>query len=672
MTKIKSACPLIPRVAFSLPMLFPKPRGSAASPAHFLLVSALFLLLAATTSVRAQTPASAIAPDARTGLKAGLYDAGVAALNVDLVVSIPSPPGFYEPQGLPMPPGLDLMSDRKRQPGQPSFYSPRDNRDGGPDKYAHPGEMTFSNSDLAFGHNRVVTGGYHGFSVYDVSDHDHPKLSFSVVCPGGQGDVSIYGNLVFVSVEQNGARIDCGTNGTQQPPHTDTPPKEGAKHPYIVDKERFKGLRIFDISNPSNPRQVAAVQTCRGSHTNTLIPDPHDPRVLYVYISSTAAVRPAEEMAGCSDAEPAANPETSLYSIDIIKVSLDAPQNAAIVAHPRLFTDSRTGAIDGLWKKGDHGPGSQKTFTTDMCHDITAFPELGLAAGACAGNGLLLDISDPMKPSRIDAVTDPNFIFWHTAIFSNDGSKVVFTDEWSSGIAPRCRQSDPPKWGADLIFSIHDRKLVPRAYYKLPGVQGDTENCVAHNGGIIPVPGRDILVQGWYSGGTSVMDFTDPAHPKEIAYFDRGPVNAKEVFLGGHWASYWYNGRIYAAEIARGLDVLKLKPSSFLTRNEIAAAELVVADDYNAQSQRRIQWPDSPVVARAYLDQLIRATAIQPSRAAAVSKALDQLEHHSHPANLPTLANELNTLATTAASPRNADRFRGIAHILAHPAATGA
>jgi hypothetical protein len=531
--------------------------------------------------------------------------------------------------------------------------------------------MTFSNSDLAFGHNRVVTGGYHGFSVYDISDHDHPKLSFSVVCPGGQGDVSIYGNLVFVSVEQNGARVDCGTNGTQQPPHSDTPPKEGAKPPYIVDKDRFKGLRIFDISDPGNPRQVAAVQTCRGSHTNTLIPDPRDPRVLYVYVSSTAAVRPAEELAGCSDGEPDANPETSLYSIDIIKVPLDAPQNAAIVSHPRLFTDPSTGAINGLWKKGYHGPGSQKTFTTDMCHDITAFPELGIAAGACAGNGLLLDISDPTRPARIDAVTDPNFIFWHTAIFSNDGSKVVFTDEWSSGIAPRCRQSDPPKWGADLIFSIHDRKLVPRAYYKLPGVQGDTENCVAHNGGIIPVPGRDILVQGWYSGGTSVMDFTDPAHPQEIAYFDRGPVNAKEVFLAGHWAAYWYNGRIYSAEIARGLDVLKLKPSTFLTRNEIAAAELVAVDEYNAQSQHRIQWPDSPVVARAYLDQLIRANAIQPSRAAAVTRALDQLEHHAHPADLRTLATDLTALATTAASSRNADRFRGIAHILSRSAAKG-
>jgi hypothetical protein len=634
------------------------------------LASALFLL-ASVIPVCAQTPASAIAPDARTGLKAGLYDAGVASLNLELVVNIHSPEGFYEPQGLPMPPGIDTMSDRKRQPGQPTFYSPRDNREGGPDKYAHPGEMTFSNSDLAFGRNRVVTGGYHGFSVYDVSDHDHPKLSFSVVCPGGQGDLSIYGNLVFVSVEQNGARVDCGTNGTQEPPQSDAPRKEGAKPPYIVDKERFKGLRIFDISNPSNPRQVAAVQTCRGSHTNTLIPDPHDPRTLYVYVSSTAAVRPAEELAGCSDGEPGANPETSLYSIDIVKVPLDAPQDAAIVAHPRLFTDSQTGAIDGLWKKGYHGPGSQKTFTTDMCHDITAFPELGIAAGACAGNGLLLDISDPMKPARIDAVTDPNFIFWHTAIFSNDGSKVVFTDEWSSGIAPRCRQSDPPKWGADLIFSIHDRKMVPRAYYKLPGVQGDTENCVAHNGGIIPVPGRDILVQGWYSGGTSVMDFTDPARPKEIAYFDRGPVNAKEVFLAGHWASYWYNGRIYAAEIARGLDVLKLQPSQFLTRNEIAAAESVVEVDYNAQSQHRIKWPDTPVVARAYLDQLIRANAIQPSLAAAVTRTLDQLDRYAHPADALALANELTVRATTAASARNADRFRAIAHILTRPRATG-
>ncbi len=631
------------------------------------LLAMVAAVVAAGPVAHAQTPASAVAPDARTHLKSGLFNAGEAAWNLQLVSNSPPPEGFAAPLGLPVPPGADTMSDRKPLPGEPRFGSPREHHDGGPETYINPAELSFANTDLAFGGNRVIVGGYHGFNVYDLHQPDRPKLAFSVVCPGGQGDISLFGNLVFVSVEQNAARIDCGTGGTRVPPEAHEPPKKGAKPPYVVDRERFKGVRIFDISNPDNPRQVVDVQTCRGSHTHTLVPDPHDSGILYVYNSGTGPVRAAEELAGCSDGEPETNPDTALYSIDVIKVPLNAPQEAAIVSHPRLFADPVTGRVDGLWKKGYAAPDRREALTTDLCHDITAFPDLGLAAGACSGNGLLLDISDPVNPVRIDAAADPNFIFWHTAIFSNDGSKVVFTDEWSSGIAPRCRESDPPQWGADLVFSIVDRKLVPRAYYKLPGAQGATENCVAHNGGIIPVPGRDILVQGWYGGGTSVMDFTDPSHPKEIAYFDRGPVSDQEVFLAGHWAAYWYNGRIYASDLARGLDVLRLLPSPYLTRNEIAAAELVAQDDFNAQSQRKIVWPDSPVVARAYLDQLVRGKDVRADRAAALERALDEVERgHSRKALLRSLAKEFDASAGAVASSRTADRLRSIAGILRH------
>jgi hypothetical protein len=630
------------------------------------LVAAVVMLTSAAVA-GAQTPAGPIVEDARSHLKAGLDDPGTAIRNLELVTSVPSPPGFYDPMANPLPPGFDTMSDKKPEPGAPTFGSPRDNSKGGPAKYANPDRMVFANTDLAFAGDRLITGGFHGFNVYNIADHDHPRLEFSVVCPGGQGDVSIYGNLVFVSVEQNLARVDCGTSGTHMPEQVKQVGKDGSKGEshYIVDKDRFKGVRIFDISDPHNPRQVAAVQTCRGSHTHTIIPDPHDARVLYVYVSGIAPIRPAAELAGCSDGEPKDNPDTSDYSIDVVKVPLDAPQDAAVVSHPRIFSDPVTGAIDGLWKLGNHGPGTQRSWTTDRCHDITFFPSLGLGAGACAGNGLLLDVSKPAEPVRIDAAIDPNFIFWHSAIFSNDGSKVVFTDEWSSGVAPRCRQTDPANWGGDLILDIVNRKLIPRAYYKIPTALGPTVNCVAHNGGIIPVPGRDIFAQGWYSGGVSVVDFTDSAHPKEIAYFDRGPLSATDVMMAGNWTAYWYRGRLYSSEIARGLDIFKLEPSSFLTRNEIAAAELVKQEQYNPQSQPSIEWPDVPVVARAYLDQLLRAKTISPSRAAAVTAALDQMERgRATSASLAKLAAVLHQRATMAADQRNARRFAGIARIL--------
>ena len=362
-----------------------------------------------------------------------------------------------------------------------------------------------------------------------------------------------------MSVEQTRGRIDCGTQGDQD----------------SVSAERFRGVRIFDITDIKKPRQVAAVQTCRGSHTHTLVTVKGDTQNIYVYGSGTSTVRSGEELAGCSGLGPKEDPNTSLYSIDVIQVPLATPEQARIVNRPRIFGDENGDSIAALWAGGDHGPGTQTTSSTNRCHDITVFPEIGLAAGACSGNGILLDISDPVHPVRLDAVADKNFAFWHSATFNNDGTKVLFTDEWGGGTRPRCRATDLPSWGADAIFDIVDRKLKFASYYKMPAAQTDTENCVAHNGALIPVPGRDIMAQAWYQGGVSVFDFTDSAHPVEIAFFDRGPLDAKQLITGGYWSTYWYNGSIYGSEIARGLDVFRLKSSEYLSQNEIAAATLV-------------------------------------------------------------------------------------------------
>jgi hypothetical protein len=457
-------------------------------------------------------------------------------------------------------------------------------------------------------------------------------LLASAVCPGGQGDVSVYKNLLFMSVEQVRGRLDCGTIGV----------------PTAVSAERFRGVRIFDISDLRNPRQVAAVQTCRGSHTHTLVPLANDPNTIYVYGSGTSTVRAGEELEGCSAAEPKDDPNTSLFSIDIIEVALARPQDAKIVNRPRIFADAATGDLAGLWKGGNHGEGTQTTSRTNQCHDITVFPEKGLAAGACSGNGILLDISDPVHPVRLDAAMDNNFAYWHSATFNNDGTKILFTDEWGGGSRPRCRPTDLANWGADAIFDIVDRKLQFRGYYKMPAPQTDQENCVAHNGSLIPVPGRDIMVQAWYQGGISVFDFTDSAHPFEIAYFDRGPVDAKQLYTGGYWSAYWYNGNIYAAEIIRGLDVFRLKPSEFLSQNEITAAVLVRSENFNAQDQTRITWPPNSVVARAYLDQLGRSKGIQAARASAVRSALDRADgvRSGNDKGASEAAEQLHALAT--------------------------
>jgi hypothetical protein len=411
-------------------------------------------------------------------------------------------------------------------------------------------------------------------------------------------------------VEQTRGRLDCGTEGVPTP----------------VSAERFRGIRIFDISNLSKPKQVAAIQTCRGSHTHTLVTDPNDPANLYVYGSGTSSVRSGEELAGCSNLDPKEDPNTALFSIDVIKVPLAAPQNAAIVNRPRVFADPKSGAINGLWQGGNYGPGTQSSRVTNQCHDITVFPEIGLAAGACSGNGILLDIHDPVHPVRLDDVSDKNFAYWHSATFNNDGTKVIFTDEWGGGGRPRCRAIDPPTWGADAIFDIVDKKLRFAGYYKMPAIQTEQENCVAHNGSLIPVPGRDLMVQAWYQGGVSVFDFTDAANPVEIAFFDRGPIDGAQLVTGGYWSAYWYNGHIYGSEIARGLDVFRLKPSDLLSQNEIDAATLVRSEETNTQLQTKIVWPASTAVALAYVDQLTRTKGIQAERVRAVKSALERAD----------------------------------------------
>jgi hypothetical protein len=546
--------------------------------------------------------------DPRVGLKPGLRDAGQAARHMELVASLPKPEGFFDPKapaGEETPPETTPAST----PATPQA-SPDTTVTGPSSPTRSSAGLNFANSDLAFSGSLVFIGNFNGFNTYDIETPKKPQLFASVVCPGGQGDVSVRGHLLFMSVEQTRGRIDCGTEGVSE----------------AVSPERFRGVRIFDISDVKKPKQIAAVQTCRGSHTHTLVVDPKDPDNLYIYGSGTSTVRSGEELAGCSSADPKEDANTSLFSIDVIQVPLAAPEKARIVNRPRIFSDPRTGAMSGLWPGGDHGPGTQKTSLTDRCHDITVFPEIGLAAGACSGNGILLDISDPVHPVRLDEVADPNFAFWHSATFNNDGTKVIFTDEWGGGTRPRCRASDQLTWGADAIFDIVDRKLQFRGYFKMPAPQTEQENCVAHNGSIIPVPGRDIMAQAWYQGGVSVFDFTDSAHPVEIAFFDRGPLDATKLITGGFWSTYWFNGNIYGTEIARGLDIFKLTPSEFLTQNEIDAASQVHSSEFNAQDQQRIAWAPTSVVARAYLDQLARTKGISSTRASAVKAALERAD----------------------------------------------
>jgi hypothetical protein len=481
---------------------------------------------------------------------------------------------------------------------------------------APPGNFGFVNSDLAFTGDNAIVGSFNGFQVYDISNPTNPVLQSSFVCPGGQGDVSVYGDLLFMSVEETRGRIDCGTQGF--PPNTP------------VSAERFRGVRIFDISNIDNPVQLPGVQTCRGSHTHSIVTDRDDRNNIYIYNSGTSGVRPAAELAGCENAPLTQSPVTTgnptQWRIDVIKVPLAAPETASIVSQPRIFTDPVTGAFNGLQNTLPVQQGQTPTPdqlhpsgvpygplpNTNTCHDITSYPAKQLVAGACQGNGILLDVSDPVNPVRLSAVSDPNFSYWHSASFNNDGTKVMFTDEWGGGTSPRCRSTDQLEWGADAFFDINQdtNQMEFASYYKMKAVQTSQENCVAHNSSIVPVPGRDILVQAWYQGGVSVIDFSDTTEPTEIAYFDRGPINSPNptgLNLGGLWSTYWYNGHVYGTEIARGFDTYDLLASDMLSQNEIDAAGEVTLEAFNSQHQRQITWAPSFNVAGSYYDQAVRA-----------------------------------------------------------------
>jgi hypothetical protein len=624
------------------------------------------------SSAGAQTGSSMSAappnPDPRIGLKAGLMDAGEAAWNLKVMSQTPPSEKF----------------------------------------------VGITNSDLAFTGKYAIQGSYNGFQVWDISNPSKPVLATAYVCPASQSDVSVYHNLLFVSGEGLGGRLDCGTQGVKD----------------TVSKERLRGLRIFDISDIQHPRNVGNVQTCRGSHTHTLLVDPKDKDNVYIYISGSAGVRSPNELAGCSKLTPDKDPNSALFRIEVIKVPLAHPEQAAIVSSPRIFNglvapphhglsqadsaemaeakahgaftadiagqemvipsgfinhllDSMvtarhgTGAptaadsaalraaIPGMIAKmiGTPAAGSGPKPGPTQCHDITVYPAIGLAGGACEGYGMLLDIRDPAHPVRLAAVSDSNFSYWHSATFNNDGTKVLFSDEWGGGGQPKCRATDPRQWGADAIFTIVGDKLQFQNYYKLPAPQTDKENCVAHNGSLIPIPGRDVMVQAWYQGGISVFDWTDPKNPKEIAFFDRGPIDSTKMVGGGSWSAYWYNGAIVSSEIARGLDIFELQPSAFISQNEIDAAKSVVFDHFNTQDQVKFVWPNTFALARAYVDQLERDNGLSAARISAIRAALAGAEKSSGSARRSALtklatqidadvrgssdAGKVTTLATT-------------------------
>src|SRR5580765_2800844 len=557
-------------------------------------------------------------PDKREGLTPGKYDAGQVAMNLKVVSSMRQPEGMYDPN-------------------------------------ASGRSLDYANSYLAFGLNGrlALQGNFHGLIFYNVEDPARVKLETIVACPGGQGDVSIWGHLAFMSVEGYG-RLDCGSatpagrgggRAATPPAAAATPPAAGAANQPAQaapgrgagggrgtappDPDRMYGVRIFDITDPLKPRQVAGVQTCRGSHTHSLVTDPNDKDNIYIYVSGTSGIRSSDEKAGCV-ADPAA-PNTSSYGIDVIKVPLAHPEQAAVVNHAYIFADANTGELASLHGRRQ-GTGEPSPNPTAGCHAVTSYPFMSLLGGACSGNGILLDTSDPVHPKRLDDVADAAFAFWHSATFNNDATKLLFSDEWGGGTQPMCQSSDPAMWGGDAVYDIQGsgdgRHLHFGGYYKMPAWQTATENCVAHNGGLVPVPGRDIMSQAFYQGGATVFDFTDPANIKEIAYFDRGPIDANQLIIGGYWGVYYYNGYLYGSEIARGLDVFELTPSEYLSQNEIDAAKLATREgcgapsDLNPQCQPHYVWPASFVVARAYLDQLTRSKVLTQERVDALNAAM--------------------------------------------------
>ena len=583
----------------------------SARPIGFTTATIALLMSGAcsTGSTPATTPApsagmTAPTPDPRIGLRAGAWDAAQAAWNMRLVSTT-----------------------------RPS------------EKF-----LGVTNSDLAFSGKYAIQGNYNGFQVWDISNAAAPSLTMAYLCPASQSDVSVYKNLMFVSGEGNSGRVDCGIQGV-----ADT-----------VSKDRLRGIRIFDATDMKNPKYVANVQTCRGSHTHTVVTDPKDPANVYIYVSGSARVRSPNELPGC--VASADDPNTSLFRIEVIRVPLADPSKAAIVSSPRIFATG--GSPDGLRDIPTRGVQQPRPANAPprrgltQCHDITVYPAIGLAGGACEGMGLLLDISNPTNPTRLDAVADSNFSYWHSATFNNDGSKVLFSDEWGGGGAPRCRATDRMEWGADAIFTIENRKMHFKSYYKMPAAQTNFENCVAHNGSLIPVPGRDIMVQSWYQGGVSVFDWTDPSHPREIAFFDRGPADSTRMASGGHWSSYWYNGYIVGSEISRGLDIFELTPSPLLTQNEIDAAKLVRLEYFNAQEQPKFTWPAQPVVAKAYVDQLERSRGLPAARIAELRSSIGNAERMSGSARSAAWNAIAMKLHTDAGSSSDAMRVHALAAVV--------
>lgn len=370
-------------------------------------------------------------------------------------------------------------------------------------------------TDLTFRGKYAINGNYNGFSIYDISTPTRPRKVSDVVCPGAQNDVSVFGNLLIVSVDSR--RSDDTCNST------------AATTPLVY----WEGIRVFDISRPAQPRLLTSVATDCGSHTNTLVPG-RNGKDLFVYVSSYS---PNVALANCQPPHD---------GISIVRVPLDDGAAAKVIAEPVLFPNGGQ-------------TGDDYSSDTSGCHDITAYPDKNLAAGACMGDGILMDITKPRQPRVISRVRDTdNFAFWHSATFNNAGTKVVFTDELGGGGAATCNDEVGAQRGANGIYDVVQRELVFRSYYKMPRTQSDTENCVAHNGSLVPVPGRDIMVQAWYQGGISVWDFTNSRRPRELEYFDRGAIDDERLVLGGSWSSYWYNGFVYSGDITRGFEVFSI------------------------------------------------------------------------------------------------------------------
>ena len=599
----------------------PRARGTVLHTAMFAAVSFVTACSTASNSFTMSGPVPdaserAPSPDPRVGLSAGWLDAGEAAWNVRLVSSTPPPEEF----------------------------------------------VGVRNSDLAFYRDYAIQGNYNGYAVWDISNPENPFLEVTYVCPASQSDVSFYGNLLFVSGESLGGRLDCGTQGVPEP----------------VSQDRLRGIRIFDASDIANPKYIANVQTCRGSHTHTVVTDPNDDENVYIYVSGSSRVRSGDELPGCVSAPLEDDPNTALFRIEVIQVPLANPTAARIVSSPRIFDDLATperhaelppDSIAGEARRRARGLGARGPRTgPTQCHDITVYPEIGWAGGACRGYGLLLDIADVRNPRRVYAAADSNFSLWHSATFSNDGTKVLFTDEWGGGSQPRCRLTDKYEWGANALFTVEGDDLVFQSYYKMPAPQTTAENCVAHNGSLIPVPGRDIMVQGWYQGGISIFAWTDPANPFEIAYHDRGPMDEEELIMAGSWSVYWYNGYMISSEIARGLDVFELTASGLLSQNEIDAAKTVRLETFNAQEQPRFTWPPSFAMAGAYLDQLHRESGLALAMINEARVALAEAEGMSgqqRRSALTQLATEIDGMARGASDANKVRTLAGAVRDLA-------